>query len=63
MVKMVGGTIACSVSQFEDGFYCDYCGEFFENRDDPPCEQHGKPYGLPAAAAPDPRLVLPPGVA
>lgn len=39
---MIGGSIACRVSLAPEyagkKFYCDFCGEFFDDRDNPPCD-------------------------
>lgn len=42
MPKMIGGSIACRISYAPETsgkkFYCDFCGEFFDDRHEPPCE-------------------------
>lgn len=42
MVKMIDGRIACRISlapeSYGKKFYCDHCGEFFDDRASPPCE-------------------------
>lgn len=42
MPKMVDGSIACRISYAPEysgkKFYCDHCGETFDDREKPPCE-------------------------
>ena len=42
MPKMVDGSIACRISYAPEysgkKFYCDHCGETFDDREQPPCE-------------------------
>lgn len=41
MPRMIGGVIACRISISSIGeaqYYCETCGKFFKQRDQPPCE-------------------------